>query len=197
MTALRYPKMSSHLPTHQVGMNTPGRGVHQMRRVAHSATCHALSASPNVIRLWLLSILCWCLATALFGTNVTLRLEDQNGLLIPGSSFQILTATNQSVLQLETIHLPAGSHSILVRPGIGGKVIRGNILERRETVAIAGISQAVRFIWRTAPLTIKLIDETGASIPGSVITIGSYGPRGNFDLITIPTATTTTLPVTN
>ena len=97
-------------------------------------------------RILVLLVLCASLGTT-WATNVTLRLVDQTGGLIPGSQFSILTPPGGLVQQEGTTDLPTGVHTIRVFPGING-ITQGSVLFRDETINVSGIAQTVEFTWK-------------------------------------------------
>jgi len=91
--------------------------------------------------------------------------------------------------------ISATGYEVKLLPGING---HQGFLERLEPVAeltASGITWTRQ--WRTAPLTVSLIDQTGAAIPASLIRIGVWRPGVlPRDFATIDAGKSITLPVT-
>jgi len=104
-------------------------------------------------------------------TDVTLRLVDQNGTLIPASQFTVLTPLAVMVQNGGTISLPDGSYSIRLYPGLDG-MAQTSHLYRDETFNVLGSAQTVDFIWLTATLQVNLGDQSNVLIPQSQSHIG-------------------------
>ena len=103
---------------------------------------------------------------SLFGSDVTLNLLDQNGALISGSQFVILTSPSVTVAQSQTIALSPGTYTVRIFPGVNGQV-QGNVLFREETITVPTGNVVIDFEWTTASFTFNLHDQQGAPIPAS------------------------------
>ncbi len=137
----------------------------------------------------LLGLAAWCGTTETWASDVTLRLLDQNGALIPMSQFEVLTPPGGTVENGGTISLPDGTHTIRLLPGLNGVSQTVN-LYRDETVTISGSTQTVDFVWVTASLQVNLVDQNNVPIPASQFQI-------SFATNVIPDGSSTVLPVTD
>ena len=86
-------------------------------------------------------LLCCCGANSAWATDVTLRLVDQSGQLIPGSQFSVLTAGSATVLQGGVISLPVGSHTVRLFSGVNG--VAAFALFRDESITVGASMQAM------------------------------------------------------
>lgn len=127
------------------------------------------------------------LASSVLATDVTLRLVDQHGDLIPASTFQV---DSISASQGQTVSLAPGTYSLHLMPGRDG-VAGSGLLERIETITIAGAAQTVELVWPTASFAVHINDQGGSPIPASQWVLQEG--RNAF----IANGTTLTLPVTS
>ncbi|MCL4708988.1 T9SS type A sorting domain-containing protein [bacterium] len=139
------------------------------------------------------SLLALGFAAKAWATDVTLRLVDQNGALIPASQFQVLTPPGGNVQNGGTISLPEGVYTIRLFPGLNGAVQPGH-LYRDETISASGSTQTEDFVWLTATLQLNLVDQNNVLILQSQIAVGS--PNVGF-IQTLSNASSVILPVTD
>jgi hypothetical protein len=125
-------------------------------------------------------------------TQVTFRLVDQNGALIPASNFEIVDVGGTTVAQEETISLAEGTHTIDILPGINGSP-GGCCLSRTESLAVLGTTQIAQFVWQLASVSVTLVDQDGAPIPGALYEIFA---RPDSHIATLPSGSSILLPVT-
>ncbi len=133
-------------------------------------------------------VLC-ALAPSTLATDVTFRLVDQHGVLIPASLFQV-GAPLTNVSQEQTVSLVPGTYTLHVMPGRDGAAGSG-LLERIETITVAGGAQTVELVWPTAAFTVQIEDQHGSPIPASQWVLQEG--RNAF----LANGTTLTLPVTS
>ena len=129
------------------------------------------------LRIFFLTLAITVSVGTAWATNVTLRLVDQSGNLIPGSQFAILTAGNLLVPQEGVAEIPAGTHTIRLDPRVSG--VNG-LLRRDETVSVSGMSQTVEFVWKLATVEVNLVDQNVVLIPASRIALGFPPAPGQF-----------------
>ena len=100
--------------------------------------------AARIARSFLLALgLCCGWSGTAWATDVTLRLVDQSGTLIPVSQFSVLTAGFVIVAQNGVVTLPDGPHVIRLSPGLNG-VMQGTTLFRDENVNVTGATQTLR-----------------------------------------------------
>lgn len=117
-----------------------------------------------------------------FATDVTLRLVDQHGVLIPGSQFQVeATFVPNDV----TVNLPAGTYTVNVLPGING-ITQVADLYRIMNIVVSGATQTVTLAWRLETLGVTLVDQSGTPIPASQVGIPGYGLLQNGPSVVLP-----------
>jgi hypothetical protein len=125
--------------------------------------------------------------------EVQLRLHDQQDVDIPGSRLdfsgygvlgQVSTGdaatvpiTDESVYPSLLGNLKDG-YLIRMFPGIFG-VVSSNLL-RDERVEVTTTTTELAFEWITAEVLLRLQDQHGVDIAGSLINVGSYGAAGDF-----------------
>ncbi|MCG3153714.1 MAG: hypothetical protein DKINENOH_00304 [bacterium] len=141
---------------------------------------------------WIFKMLCVSFlalgyATEVRATDVTLRLVDQNGALIPASQFTVLTPPGGTVQNGGMISLADGSYTIRLLPGLNGSAQTG-YLYRDESVFISGSAQTIESVWVTATLQVNIIDQNNVPIPESQFAF--------FNTPIIPNGNSLVLPVT-
>lgn len=97
-------------------------------------------------------------------TQVTLRLFDQNSVLIPAGQFCV---GGVYVAQGATISLRAGRRYLNIYPGINGQS-QTTSLARFDSLIVSGApQQTIDFVWKLADLGGDLVDQSGIRIPAS------------------------------
>ncbi|MBN4072316.1 T9SS type A sorting domain-containing protein [bacterium AH-315-F03] len=124
--------------------------------------------------------------TCTWATEVSLRLVDQNGALIPASTFKI---DGNDLSQEEGITLATGIYTVRLLPGLHGSNNNGNLC-RDETITVTGSSQTIEFTWQTAELSVDLLDQYGVPIPASRASVGSSFPRESLPFTFVLPVTT-------
>jgi hypothetical protein len=109
-------------------------------------------------------------ATTAWSTDVTLRLVDQNGILIAGSQFYV---SSTYVPQGGMIDLAPGSYSVILYPGFNGQS-QNYQLYRPESITVGETPQTFTCVWQTADLMLTLVDQGGLEIGGSRMVLPGY-----------------------
>jgi len=95
---------------------------------------------------------------------VTLKVVDQHGQEIPGSTVGILS---QTVHTGDSLFLPEGMHFFSVLPGIQGHVGSSTLLYRFDEQAVSSSTTELQFEWFTSTITARLRDQHGVDILAS------------------------------
>lgn len=130
-------------------------------------------------------------------TSVVVDLTDQAGLTIPNSTVALYRVGNLS--PPATISLPINDATVYpgvasnrafefsLRPGVNGYANADcGLLCRTETIVVAEATDRIDFEWRTKSLKVDLVDQRGATIPGSVLAGFRFGAVSPGDSLTLP-----------
>ena len=116
---------------------------------------------------------------------VTLRMLNQNGTEIPGSTFYFGNPIFQVVHSGGTINLEPGNYGVYLRPGTFGQAWD---LNRYEYFTVSSDTREIVFEWLTVTVPMNLKDGNGANIPGSTFYFGNpfFLTFQNGDVVTLP-----------
>jgi hypothetical protein len=126
---------------------------------------------------------------------VALKVVDQDGQEIPGSQ---VTALSQTVTTGGSLSLPEGTHSFTVIPAaFGGS--HPSWLSRTEVVEVTAATTEIAFEWITSEVTLRVVDQGGAEIPGSklYVDVGTFFRGDSTPEATVLTGGTAVLPITD
>ena len=113
---------------------------------------------------------------ALADQTVALKLVDQHGVPIAGSTISVGT---QTVTTDATMLLAEGSHSFALAPAVLGEA-SASLLQRSETAAVTASTTELVFEWITSPVTFRVHDQGDIDIPASQIRMAAYNLATSF-----------------
>jgi hypothetical protein len=108
------------------------------------------------------------------GGTVTIRVVDQNGTTLTGSTVRLL-GTDMVWETPATVSLDMGPQAFTIEPAFQGAMLPGgfarpqvaNGLTRDEFTFYDGMSPELVFEWRTATVGVGVADQNGVAIPGA------------------------------
>ena len=142
----------------------------------------------GITLMWLGLVLVLLASESRAEVSVVLRLVDENNADIPSSVIQVL---GLNVSTGSSVELPEGIHRFLLLPGIFG-VASHSRLCRYESAEVTAATTEVAFEWITYQGLVRLHDQHGVDISGSVLYFSHYKTPG-----TLLTGSTVTLPITD
>ena len=116
---------------------------------------------------------CSFLAISLFSSSlvlaqgVTLRVVDQSGTELTGSAITVQGVG--TFVTGSTVSLLAGTYDVILDPAIGGHPAVLGLLRRTESFTLTAGQSLVEFTWETKTVAIDIVDQHGASLPGSSV----------------------------
>ncbi|MEJ2704370.1 MAG: PKD domain-containing protein [Sedimentisphaerales bacterium] len=142
-------------------------------------------------------------------SEVTLRMEDQSGVEIPGTRFKVPPFGDQ-IITGDVLAMPITDENVYptisgnyidgydfdLLVGTGGSIGHPARLHRTEGAKeVTETTTEITFEWITSEVTIRLEDQWGVEIPGSRFKVDSYGDQiYNDDVLTFPITDETVYP---
>lgn len=140
---------------------------------------------------------------------VTLNINDQFGTPIPGAAYHVSHSHGEFayVPSGQSVLLPTTDESIYptmngtfsggipmqIAPGIDGIRMHPYQLSRQVYVEVPGDATTLNFTWAMVPVTVNIVDQFGAPIPGATYHVNLYFG----DVAYVPSGQSVLLPTTD